>query len=92
MGGRPRVGNEVSVLGSNMLLSRENGFQPKHYTFVSIACKTPHEQRTGMIQVRRHEAQLVELIAIIWYDLLQSVFQIKGTFHKIKNSVSISPE
>ena len=53
-----------------MLLSRENGSQPKHYTFASIVCKTPHEQHTGMIQVGRHGAQRVELIAIIWYDVL----------------------
>ena len=66
MGGRPRVGYKVFAnKASNTLLSRENGSQ---YTFVT--CKTPHEQRTGMIQVGRHGGQLVESIAIIWYDVL----------------------
>ena len=67
------------------MLSREMG-----PTFASIVCKTPHQQHTEMIQVGRHGAQLVESIAIIRYDV--SMFQIKETFYKTKNSVSISPE
>ena len=56
-----------------MLLSRENWSEPKHYTFTSIVCKTPNEQRTGMIQVGRQRAQLVELIVTIWYDVIKRV-------------------
>ena len=41
-----------------MILSRKSVEQPKRYKFSSIMCKTSHEQRTGMIQVRRHRAQL----------------------------------
>ena len=48
------------VLGSSMLLSRESGAQPKHYIYASIACKTPQGQHTGMIQLGRHGAELVE--------------------------------
>ena len=45
-------------LGSSALLSRESGEQPKCYKFASIVCKTSQGQRTGMIQVGGHRAQL----------------------------------
>ena len=57
------------VLGSIMILSSKSVEQPKHYKFASIVCKTSHGQHTGMIQVGRHRAQLVEsmsTISMIW--------------------------
>ena len=57
------------ILGSSMLLSRESGAQPKHYKSASIVCKTPQGKRTGMVQVGRHGAQLVELGVYFYFCL-----------------------
>ena len=41
-----------------MLLSKKSDEQRKHCKFASIVCKTSHGQRTGMIEVEGHRAQL----------------------------------
>ena len=57
------------------LLSRESDEQPKFYKFASSVCKTSHGQRTGMIQVGGHRAQLVESMSTISMMLFKMSFR-----------------
>ena len=57
------------VLGSSMLLSRESGTQLSSGNLPSSGHKKSKTQRTGMIQVGRHAAQLVESGVYFYFGL-----------------------